>query len=292
MKSTPPTGRPQPPYSEGSDPAPVSALDELGSQLAFVLTKLADGCAALTQAQRHVGESGQALSHVVDDDADTDVLACVGSYREVWYTTSEARTTLVTLDEAIRAYMTTIGAPGAEAAGIPSDDNASPPPATGQRPPGPEPMPEPALPVGSPEWVEHEGKKIDPSKVHVTTGVLYDEQGRELARCESAQDTARVRVQRELEEASRFPKPLGWKPGDEFWSSSHAEPKLALWMRDQQIKHATILINKDRVCRGEQGCRRALAAILPRDSSVTVISSVTGVRLPLKGAADVRNDDR
>ncbi|WP_376775111.1 DddA-like double-stranded DNA deaminase toxin [Saccharopolyspora phatthalungensis] len=104
-----------------------------------------------------------------------------------------------------------------------------------------------------------------------------------MTRCESGYDAERDQVQRELDDNSQFPKPPGWRPGSGFDTATHAEPKLALWMCQNGIEHVTVLINKDKVCPKPNGCEVSVRCILPQGYSMTIISTVTGLKWSLKG---------
>lgn len=264
----------------GGDP-PVS-LDALGGQLATVLTKLAEGHAALVHARHRVGESGTALAAVVDDEADPDVLDSISAYRGVWYTTTDATTTLAAIDEVIRAYMTSIGAPGADTAGIPSDDDPSPPSATtppeheAQPDPTTEPMPE----FASPEWAIEVGTTLP---TYVTSGNAFDDAGNELELDHAIRQSGPATTSPAIDQHLRNGVFQHHDPRGKIAVSEHVEAKLAWYMSQHGINHVNVVINNT-PCRGMFNCRRAVAAILRSGASITVWSAQTGVTYELKGA--------
>ncbi|MEV7114290.1 DddA-like double-stranded DNA deaminase toxin [Streptomyces anulatus] len=55
-----------------------------------------------------------------------------------------------------------------------------------------------------------------------------------------------------------------------YKASSHVETKYAIWMEQQGIEHATVIINNAGVCDKAQNCADAVGHILPYGSSLTV----------------------
>lgn len=245
-----------------------SALEELLATLDRVLAKIDAGREGLEAAQARLEEAGapEALGQLLGtmDEEAQQALALASDAAEAIVRSHQ---TLNRVKDTVVAYRTSLAREGASAA-----------------PPAPTSIQASRPQVGSPTWVAQEGRSIDPATEHVTTAVAYDSHGAVLARVQSGYDEGATRVQEELENAPLFPKPPDWKPGDGFFIASHAEPRLALWMRDTGVREATVLINKDTVCRGPYGCRRAVAALLPAGSAMTIISTVTGIKLRLKGA--------
>ncbi|WP_182546089.1 DddA-like double-stranded DNA deaminase toxin [Halosaccharopolyspora lacisalsi] len=134
------------------------------------------------------------------------------------------------------------------------------------------------------EWLTDVGGRISPEAgVHVTTGIGFDVHGSEVGSARSGRDRLAAAVSQHLRDTPRFPS--AGSPSGSFASSDHAETKYAMWMRENQVEHLTVVINKDVVCEPPPGCQRAVRAILSRGSSMTVLSSVCGLRWELRGVA-------
>lgn len=69
-------------------------------------------------------------------------------------------------------------------------------------------------------------------------------------------------------------------------AAQHAETKHALWMSRNNVRHLIVVINHPRVCQPPFGCEVAVRTILPRGSSMTVVSSTSGLRWELKGVRE------
>ncbi|MFJ9951263.1 DddA-like double-stranded DNA deaminase toxin [Kitasatospora sp. NPDC091207] len=69
-----------------------------------------------------------------------------------------------------------------------------------------------------------------------------------------------------------------------WWSSTHAEPKIELWMNDNGIDFANVVINQDHVCRGPagEGCSNILPCILEKgrqwSSGMETVAAVLYIR--------------
>lgn len=141
----------------------------------------------------------------------------------------------------------------------------------------------------TPEWLRRVSAKIDPSTTKVTTGLVFDSAGVHLRKVESGRDDLSRSAQAVLAQSQQFPKPPDWRPGDELTVADHVETKIAAWLRQTGIspgrQHVTVVINKDKPCGRPYGCQVAIRTILPRGSSLTVVSSVTGLRWTLKGVS-------
>jgi nucleic acid/nucleotide deaminase of polymorphic system toxin len=100
----------------------------------------------------------------------------------------------------------------------------------------------------------------------VTTMLAYDQDGAEH-RFASAEDANAEKVVKVLEELKYEPDRTGRYP-----AASHAEPKLAYWMRTAGVTSVVAVINNDEgVCkRGEQACTAIIRAMLPRGSTLLV----------------------
>ncbi|KGI81282.1 hypothetical protein IL38_12435 [Actinopolyspora erythraea] len=265
----------------------MSSLEELGEQLASVLAKLAESRTALTQARHRLGESGQALVAIVDEHTHPDLSDGIPTYREAWSTTSATSKTLVSVDKAIRAYMTSIGAPGAEAV-APPDDEASPPMVvtpssenTAQADQSQESIPE----FGSSEWAIDVGTTLP---TYITSGHVFDDAGAELELDGAIRQSGPCESSLQIDQHLRSGVFSHHDPRGKLAVSEHVETKLAWYMSQHGISHMHVVIN-NAPCRGLFNCRRAVAAILKEGASLTVWSAQAGVRYELKGA---RNGDQ
>ncbi|SFE57780.1 SCP1.201-like deaminase [Actinopolyspora alba] len=290
------TGRQATPFTRAeteTQAGTVSSLEKLGEQLALVLTKLAESQTALARARHRIGESGQTLAAVVDEHTHPDLSAGIPAYREAWSTTTETSQTLVSVDKTIRTYMTSIGAPGAETAGVPSDDEASPPMVatpSSENTAQPDQPHESTPEFGSPQWLAAVGKRIPPSNNYSPTrAIAFDDHGNEIMSLSSStEQELGYAAQDFLTKSKQFP-PVS-PPGSKIDSTDHAETKLAMWLRQQRergstITHMTVVINHPYVCGPPLGCQRAVRALLPREVTMTVVSAVSQREWPLKGVA-------
>ncbi|WP_017975240.1 DddA-like double-stranded DNA deaminase toxin [Actinopolyspora halophila] len=263
----------------------MSSLEELGEQLASVLAKLAESQTALTHARHRLGESGQALVAIVDEHTHPDLSAGIPAYREAWSTTTEISETLVSVDKTIRTYMTSIGAPGAETAGVP-DDEASPPMVAA---PSSENTAQPdqshgsTLEFGSSEWAIDVGTTLP---TYITSGHVFDDTGAELELDGAIRQSGPSESSPQIDQHLRSGVFSHHDPRGKIAVSEHVETKLAWYMSQHGIGHMHVVIN-NAPCRGLFNCRRAVAAILVKGTSLTVWSAQGGVRYELKGA---RND--
>ncbi|SDJ72711.1 SCP1.201-like deaminase [Actinopolyspora mzabensis] len=267
----------------------MSSLEKLGEQLALVLTKLAESQTALVQARQRIGESGQTLAAVVDEHTHHDLSAGIPAYREAWSTTTEVGKTLVSVDKAIRTYMTSIGAPGAETAGVPSDDEANSPSAampTGLEPHQPDATAhrddEPEF--STPEWAEHEVTSL--TDLSETAGNVFDDEGNQINTepwRSGEHDVWFEQNDQELRASPAFP---AISPrAKAVPSASHVETKVARWLDSQpNLNHVSIVINKPVICQGRFGCEAAVRALLSAGKSVSVWPRGSGVPYELKGA--------
>ncbi|MER6523109.1 DddA-like double-stranded DNA deaminase toxin [Streptomyces sp. NPDC001553] len=70
------------------------------------------------------------------------------------------------------------------------------------------------------------------------------------------------------------------------YSSSHVEPKWAFLMRENDIKHGSVVINKNGgVCTGHDSCSVVVEQILPKDWTMTVYHPEGSITLTGKGPA-------
>ncbi|WP_157405386.1 DddA-like double-stranded DNA deaminase toxin [Actinopolyspora halophila] len=286
------TGRQATPFTRAGTEAQagtVSSLEELGEQLALVLAKLAEARTALAQARNRIGESGQTLAAVVDEDTHLDLLAGVSAYREVWSTTTEVGTTITALDGVLRAYMTSIGAPGAETAGIPSDDGANSPSAA--MPTGPEPHQQDATAhsedepeFGTPAWAGHKVTSL--TDLSETAGNVFDDEDNQVNTepwRSGEHDVWFEQNDQELRASSAFPSIS--PRAKAVPSASHVETKVARWLDSQpNLNHVTIVINKTVICQGRFGCEAAVRALLSAGRSVSVWPLGSEIPYELKGA--------
>jgi len=99
-----------------------------------------------------------------------------------------------------------------------------------------------------------------------TVLLAYDEDGTEH-RFVSAEDSDERKVVEALEKLKYPPDRAGRYP-----AASHAEPKVAYWMRETGTTFIVAVINNDEgVCRrGEQACTAIIKTLLPRGSTLLV----------------------
>ncbi|MEV7683061.1 DddA-like double-stranded DNA deaminase toxin [Streptomyces sp. NPDC088341] len=59
-------------------------------------------------------------------------------------------------------------------------------------------------------------------------------------------------------------KRISRNQGAKYRASSHVETKYAVWMNENQVKEATVVINNNEgVCNQAQNCELAISHILP-----------------------------
>lgn len=139
---------------------------------------------------------------------------------------------------------------------------------------------------GTPEWVAEVGQRIDPAKTKVTTGIGFDDQGKEHVRLASGRDDVSAAAQERLAASPQYPKPPGWRPGMLFAAAEHSETKHAIWMRAHGIRHLTVVINHPRLCGPPYGCEVAVRTLLPKGWTMNVVSSASGRTWTLRGVAE------
>ncbi|WP_084792088.1 DddA-like double-stranded DNA deaminase toxin [Actinopolyspora mortivallis] len=276
----------------------MSSLEKLGEQLALVLAKLAESQTALAHARQRIGESGQTLAAIVDEHTHPDLSAGIPAYREAWSTTSATSKTLVSVDKAIRAYMTSIGAPGAESVG-PPDDEASPAPAiqpSFESRSEPTPVPEATEEGGNsppspdqplPTWVSEE--RVEQVRASLPRGTRGTQTvgwwlgpGKSAKRVCSGPDddpaSSYKRAERLLQ--ARFPDDPG------VWAlARHAEVKVAVEMLDNSPGDEVFVLDRE-VCGRERNlsdeqrrrldderatCDQLLPFILKAGASLTAV---------------------
>lgn len=261
----------------------MSSFEQLSKQLTYVLAKVAEGHAALVQARRSVGESGVALTAIVDDTADSSLLRSISTYREIWYTTVEASKALHLANDALRTYMHNIGTPSVGTVGLPFDEDANPP--SDATPPHdyktqPNHIGEAFPEFATAEWAIKVGTGL---ASHITSGHAFDDEGRELKLDRSVVQSGPTGASTEIDRHLKSGVFRHHDPRGKIAVSEHVETKLAWYMSRQGISHLNVVINNT-PCRGMFNCRRAVGAILPSGTSMTVWSAESGVRFELKGA--------
>lgn len=141
----------------------------------------------------------------------------------------------------------------------------------------------------TPRWLAQVARKIDPKTTRVTTGLIFDSAGRHVKTVESGRDDLSRSAQAALSSSRQFPKPPGWRPGDEFAAADHVETKVAIWLTNLIVsrgeQHLVVVINKNKPGGRPYGCQVAVRTILPAGTALTVVSSITGLRRTLKGVA-------
>lgn len=140
--------------------------------------------------------------------------------------------------------------------------------------PVPNPLSSPNAPskikpeFNTPEWADKVSKELE--HIRPTAGVAFDDQGNRLTTepLRSGEETELFRKTDEyLRSVNAFPT---LSPRAPVPPASHVETQVALMMRRRGLRHATVVINKDRVCDGPFSCWGAVAAILPKGASLTV----------------------
>ena len=100
---------------------------------------------------------------------------------------------------------------------------------------------------------------------HVTTGVPTDAGGSPIGpEFSSGNDSLSDRVNGLLRQLTGRGGNVSW------WSASHAEPKIALWMNDSDVNFANVVINQDYVCGGGLGCEDIIPNILQQGRSMVI----------------------
>ncbi|MEV1007137.1 DddA-like double-stranded DNA deaminase toxin [Streptomyces sp. NPDC049881] len=106
------------------------------------------------------------------------------------------------------------------------------------------------------------------SSRRVTTGRIFDSSGRLHGEIQAGGDGNLV----EATDAylRRHGAPINPR-ATRYPASQHVESQFAMWMRQNGVREATVVMNNDAgVCGGMYGCQRAVRAILPAGSSVSV----------------------
>jgi hypothetical protein len=132
-------------------------------------------------------------------------------------------------------------------------------------------------------WAAEIGKEIDPAatdpRTHVTTGIVVDDDGFRLDELVVSGEHSEWFVKADAYLREHLASPTVRKPRlAAVPVASHVEVQVAMLMREFHIQHLTVVINNDRICSGFISCPRAVAAILPRGSSLTVWTR--GAELP------------
>jgi hypothetical protein len=132
------------------------------------------------------------------------------------------------------------------------------------------------------------GRDIDPEaadpRTHVTTGILVDDDGRQLDELLVSGENGEWFATADAYLRERLPAPAVRNPRlAAVPAASHVEVHAAMIMRAGGLTHATLVINNDRICRGVFGCPRAVAAVLPEGSSLTVWTRSATVPSELEG---------
>ncbi|MFC9932478.1 DddA-like double-stranded DNA deaminase toxin [Streptomyces sp. NPDC127190] len=100
---------------------------------------------------------------------------------------------------------------------------------------------------------------------HETTGVPTDAEGKVIGpEFMSRQDADAGRVNAALRRITG--RKAGW------WAETHAEPKIALWMNENEIDFANVVINQDYVCGkpGGAGCLNIIPHILEEGRTMVI----------------------
>ncbi|RCW39185.1 nucleic acid/nucleotide deaminase of polymorphic system toxin [Halopolyspora algeriensis] len=250
-----------------------SALERLAARLRGVLVSVEIARAAVHSAAESAGESRDGLVAATYGTEDAELVEGIGGAAQVVLDLEYEIDRADAARSLIERYLASLGVDGSSP-GVEDGTGDGSVPAAGR--------PE----FGSPEWVAEVGRRIAPEEgTHVTTGIGFDDHGTEVGRIRSTEDHLAEQTYTFLADSVQFPKPLGWRVGDKLATVAHTETKFAMWMRQHGIRNLTVVINHRKVCGRPHGCQVAVRTILPRGSTMTVISSMSGIRWELKGVA-------
>ena len=117
-------------------------------------------------------------------------------------------------------------------------------------------------------WAADRITTISDPDVKVTTGLAYDQDG-EPHRVVSGQDADAAEISVMLRDLGVAADPTGRYP-----AATHAEAKVALWMRKGNVRTVVMVINNQRgVCAGTaQNCDAIVPALLPQGATLYVWS--------------------
>ncbi|MFR9800186.1 DddA-like double-stranded DNA deaminase toxin [Streptomyces sp. MS06] len=102
---------------------------------------------------------------------------------------------------------------------------------------------------------------------HETTAVPTDAHGVPIGpEISSGRDAVSARANSVLQRAFGKPSYVKWASAD------HAEPKVALWMNDNDVESSNVVIDQKYICGGEggAGCSNVLPALLEQGRSMRI----------------------
>jgi RHS repeat-associated protein len=105
---------------------------------------------------------------------------------------------------------------------------------------------------------------------YVTSGRIFTSDGKVIAGAPELSSGKDVLSDAAQDLLAKSPNILNLPKNATYMSSEHVETKYAVWMKENKITDATVVVNQTFVCGGPLSCQSAVAAILPRGSTMTV----------------------
>jgi hypothetical protein len=237
----------------------VASIGDVGAALNDALGKIEDAISAAHTAAELAEEARELLAVAGGGSAQTDVQeACalftnaVDGIREPEGVTSELGTVAGAIQGMIRRLKLGGGEPNTPAVTVPSISSPESPSSNARGP-------------GSPEHLRQLREQLPASRQRKTGQKTH---GRwfapghpdtQIVSGEGPDDSAVAECLKSL----KMPR-----PGLPF-AAWHVETKLAVHMRDNDIRHATVVID-NKPCPGDFGCEVLVGAILPAGSALTI----------------------